>query len=210
MHKLLSGRKARTAGFLGTVAVTGGLLASAVVGTGAYFSDTEANNHITGTMGSIQVEGHDGSGANSLDAVFTDMLPGETSSKTLRYSNDGKNAQDVWVVFKGAGLGDGNAGSGINSLGTYAEVHVASNGTERFASQNLNDRQSTCPAGTGTPACNPLPSKIKVADALQPGHTGDWTFSFKPASKFVNVQNAQLLNLDYDLVATQVGVQPGA
>jgi hypothetical protein len=55
-----------------------------------------------------------------------------------------------------------------------------------------------------------LPSKIKVADALQPGHTGDFTFSFKPDVRFKNAQLAQLLNLDYDLVATQVGVQPGA
>ncbi len=206
----LNGRKAKAAGFIGTVALTGGLLASAVVGTGAYFSDTQANNHITGTMGSIRIVGHDGSGANNLDAVFTNMLPGESKSATLRYSNTGANDQDVWLVFKGAGLGDGNAGTGINSLGTYAEVHVASNGSEKFASQNLNDRQSTCPVGTGTPACNPLPSKIKLADALAPGHTGDFTFSFKPSSQFKNVQLAQLLNLDYDLVATQVGVQPGA
>ena len=88
MHKF-NGRKAKAAGFIGTVALTGGLLASAVVGTGAYFSDTQANNHITGTMGSIQIEGHDGSGTNNLDAVFTDMLPGEMNSKTLRYSNTG-------------------------------------------------------------------------------------------------------------------------
>ena len=210
MHAILTNRTTKVVGFLGTVALTGGLVASAVTGTGAYFSDTKANNHITGTMGSIQIEGHDGSGTNNLDAVFSDMLPGETNSKTLRYTNTGHNDEDVWLVFKGPGLGDGNATSGINSLGTFAEVHVASNGTERFASQNLNDRQSTCQVGTGTPACNPLPSKIKVADALQPGHTGDFTFSFKPDVRFKNAQLAQLLNLDYDLVATQVGVQPGA
>jgi hypothetical protein len=210
MHALLTSRKAKAAGFLGTVAVTGGLLASAVVGTGAYFQDTEANNHITGTMGSIQIEGHDGSGANSLDAVFTNMLPGETHSKTLRYSNTGANDQDVWLVFKGPGLGTGDAKTGINSLGTYGEVHVASNGSEKFASQNLNDNNTTCPVGVGSPACMPLPTKIKVAGALQPGQTGDFSFSFKPSEKFKNVQSLQLLNLDYDLVATQVGVQPGS
>ena len=89
------------------------------MGTGAYFSDTKANNHITGTLGSIQIEGHDGSGANDLDVVFTNMLPGETHSKTLRYSNTGNNPQDVWVVFKGAGLGTGDGKTGINpSAGT--------------------------------------------------------------------------------------------
>jgi hypothetical protein len=210
MHAVLTSRKTKVAGFLGTVAVTGGLLASAVVGTGAYFSDTEANNHITGTLGSIQIEGHDGSGANDLDVVFTDMLPGETHSKTLRYSNIGNNPQDVWVVFKGAGLGTGDGKTGINSLGRYAEVHVASNGSEKFASQNLNDNNTTCPVGVGSPACMPLPSKIKLADALTPGNTGDFSFSFKPSEKFTSYQLAQLLNLDYDLVATQVGVQPGA
>ncbi len=210
MHALLTSRKAKTAGFIGTVAITGGLLASAVVGTGAYFSDTKANNHITGTMGSIAVTGHDGSGTNSLDAVFTNMLPGETNSKTLRYTNTGANDQDVWIVFKGAGLGTGDGKTGINSLGTYGEVHVAANGGEKFASQNLNDNNQTCPVGVGSPACMPLPTKIKLADALEPGHTGDFTFSFKPGEKFKNVQGAQLLALDYDLVATQVGVQPGA
>jgi hypothetical protein len=210
MHAALTSRKAKVAGFLGTVAVTGGLLASAVVGTGAYFQDTKANNHITGTMGSIQIQGHDGSGANSLDAVFTNMLPGETQSTTLRYSNTGVNDQDVWLVFKGTDLGTGDGKTGINSLGTYGEVHVASNGGEKFASQNLNDNNTTCPAGTGSPACMPLPSKIKLADALEPGHTGDFSFSFKPSQKFKSVQLAQLLNLGYDLVATQVGVQPGA
>ena len=37
MHAVMTSRKTKVAGFLGTVAVTGGLLASAVVGTGAYF-----------------------------------------------------------------------------------------------------------------------------------------------------------------------------
>ncbi len=205
MHAVMTSRKTKVAGFLGTVAVTGGLLATAVVGTGAYFSDTKADNHITGTMGSIQVAGHDGSGDNKLDAVFTDMLPGATKSATLRYENTGKNAQDVWVVFKGAGFGDGTGKVGINSLGRYAEVHVASNGTELFTSANLNDGY---PAGT--PDVKPLPSKIKLADALEPGHTGDFKFSFTPSSKFTGYQGKQILGLDYDLVATQVGVQPGA
>jgi len=210
MHAVMTSRKTKVAGFLGTVAVTGGLLASAVVGTGAYFSDTKANNHITGTMGSIAVDGHDGSGVNNLDIVFTDMLPGEAHSQKLRYSNTGHNDQDVWVVFKGAGLGTGDGKTGINSLGTYGEVHVASNGTELFASQNLNDNGTTCPVGVGSPACMPLPGKIKLADALKPGDTGNFSFSFTPGAKFKSVQLAQLVNLDYDLVATQVGVQPGA
>ncbi len=206
MHALLTHRTTKVVGFLGTVALTGGLVASAVAGTGAYFSDTKANNHITGAMGSIQIQGHDGSGANSLDSVFTNMLPGEAKSATLRYSNTGANDEDVWVVFTNA-----TKLKALNQLGTYGEVHVASNGTERFGSQNLNDAYPCGTPGTnGAPTLCALPKMIKVADALQPGHTGDFSFSFKPGQAFKNVQGAQLLDLDYDLVATQVGVQPGA
>ena len=56
----------------------------------------------------------------------------------------------------------------------------------------------------------PAAQQDQARDALEPGHTGDFKFSFKPSEKFKNVQIAQILNLDYDLVATQVGVQPGA
>ncbi len=206
MHAILTNRTAKVVGFLGTVALTGGLVASAVAGTGAYFSDTKANNHITGAMGSIQIQGHDGSGTNSLDSVFTNMLPGQAQSTTLRYSNTGANDEDVWIVFN-----DAAKLHALNQLGTYGEVHVASNGSERFASQNLNDAYACgTPGNAGVPNICPLPDKIKVADALHPGHTGDFSFSFKPGEKFKNVQNAQLLDLDYDLVATQVGAQPGA
>ena len=207
MNAVMTSRKTKVAGFLGTVAVTGGLPASAVVGTGAYFSDTEANNHITGTMGSINVTG------DNLSAAFTDMLPGETNTATMGYKNTGANAQDVWVVFQDKGLvGTYTDGThGINDLGTYAEVHVASNGTERFASQNLTDKYpSGTPGSDGAPTLYALPKMIKVADALAPGQSGDWSFSFKPAAKILNgAQNDQWLGLDYDLVATQVGVQPG-
>ena len=206
MHALLTSRKTKVVGFLGTVALTGGLVASAVAGTGAYFSDTKANNHITGTMGSIQIQGHDGSGASNLDSVFTNMLPGEAKSSTLRYSNTGANDEDVWIVFNNP-----TKLHALNQLGTYGEVHVASNGTDRFASKNLNDGYDCGTPGTaGAPDLCAVPKMIKLADALQPGHTGDFSFSFKPGEKFKNIQGQQLLDLDYDLVATQVGLQPGA
>ena len=95
----MTSRKTKVAGFLGTVAVTGGLLASAVVGTGAYFSDTEANNHITGTMGSINVTG------DNLDAAFTDMLPGETKTATMGYKNTGSERPGRLGGVQGQGSG---------------------------------------------------------------------------------------------------------
>lgn len=194
----------RIAAFIGSVGASAALIGATVTGTGAYFQDSTAGNSITGTMGSIDIEG-----VGDLDVVFQDMLPGETHSETVQYRNSGDNKQDVWLVFTNpTQVGDGTGTVGLNSLGTYGEIHVASNGSEKFGSANLNDRASTCPPGAGNPACNPLPMKIKLADNLAPGQQGDFTFGFKPSAKFKSVQNVQLLGLDYKLVATQHGIDP--
>jgi hypothetical protein len=191
----------RIGGFIGSAGVTAALVGAAVSGTGAYFSDTEQGS-ITGTMGSIQLQSGD------TQISFTKMLPGAAQSDTVTYRNNGANAQDVWVVFDEEALGDGSGTKGLNSLGTYGEVHVASNGTEIFGSKNLNDRASTCPPGEGDPACNPLPHMLKLVGDLQPGATGAMQFSFTPGAKFKNVQGAPILNLPYQLVATQPGIAP--
>ncbi len=96
----------------------------------------------------------------------------------------------------------------LNTLGTFGEVHVASNGTEKFGSANLNDNGTSCPPGAGNPACNPLPAKIKLVDNLKADQHSVFSFGFKPSEKFKAVQNAQLLGLDYKLVATQHGIDP--
>jgi hypothetical protein len=95
----------------------------------------------------------------------------------------------------------------LNQLGTYGEIHVAGNGVAKFDSANLNDN-STCPPGAGSPACNALPTKLKLADNVTPDQHGVFSFSFKPSEKFQNYQNTQILGLDYKLVATQHGVDP--
>ncbi len=197
-------KTARFTAFIGAMGASAALIGATVSGTGAYFQGSTGENQITGTMGSIKIEG-----VGELDVVFQDMLPGETHSKTVQYKNSGDNDQDVWLVFTNpAQLGTGDAKTGINSLGTYGEIHIASNGTEKFGSANLNDNASSCPPGAGSPACNPLPTKIKLADNLAPDQSGDFTFGFKPSEKFKNVMNAPLLGLDYKLVATQHGIDP--
>ena len=197
----------RLAGFVGSVGVTAALVGAAATGTGAYFSDSKTGD-IKATMGSIRIEGHDGSGANSIGIDFEKMLPGEAQSKTIRYQNTGQNNQDVWVVFDRAALGDGSGNVGVNSLGRFGEIHVKGNGVSVFDSANLNDRASTCPPGAGDPACNPLPEALKVANNLTPGQVGDWTFSFAPGAKFKGNQTMPVLNLPYTLVATQHGITP--
>jgi hypothetical protein len=196
----------RVGGFIGSAAVTAGLVGAAVTGTGAYFSDAKSGT-ITGTMGSIAIAGSNGS-ANDLGITFDKMLPGEAQSKTITFQNTGSNNQDVWVVFDQDDLGDGNGTKGLNSLGTYGEVHVKANGTEIFGSANLNDRASTCAPGEGNPACNPLPHMLKLASNVPSQEGGSMEFTFKPGAKFKSYMNMPVLNLDYKLVATQVGISP--
>ena len=194
----------RVVALIGSIGASAALIGATVAGTGAYFQGSTPDSSISGTMGSIKIEG-----VGDLGIVFQDMLPGETHSKTVQYRNSGDNNQDVWLVFtKPAQLGTGDATTGINSLGTYGEIHIASNGTEKFGSANLNDNASTCAPGAGSPACNPLPVKLKLAGNVSPGQTGAFTFAFKPSEKFKNVQDVALLGLDYKLVATQPGIDP--
>jgi hypothetical protein len=197
-------RNIKIGAFVASMAGTAALVGGAVVGTGAYFEDSKTGNTITGTMGSIQIEGHDGTGQNNLDAVFQNMLPGEAHSKTLRYSNTGLNNEDVYIQF------DPTALSALNDLGTYGEVHVSSNGTEIFGSKNLNDNYPCgTPGNPGVPDLCALPAQLKLADNVEPGHTGSFAFSFTPGAKFKNNQGMPVLNLPYTLVATQHGINPG-
>lgn len=144
--------------------------------TGAYFSDTKDGN-VSGTIGSIQVTTHGGSGANGLDFNMPNMLPGEPQTLTVHYSNSGSGAEDVYFKFPNA-----TALSSLNDYGHYAELHITSNGTEIFASQNLNDHAATCPNVPSTD-CRPLPSTLKLASNLAPGHSGTATFTFDYTGK---------------------------
>jgi hypothetical protein len=203
---------ARTIGFIGSAGLTVALIGAAATGTGAYFTDSKSGA-ITGTMGTIAITGYDGGGDNALDMTFSGMLPGEAQSRTVRYQNTGSGNQDVWVVFNKADLNNGlpgDAARGLNTLGTYAEVHMTANGSPIFDSANLNDGYPCgTPGNPGYPTLCALPSQIKLADNLAPGAVGDMMFSFAPGYKFKNgVQGAAILQLGYKLVATQHGIAP--
>ena len=120
----------------------------------------------------------------------------------------------------------------LNDLGEYGEFHIASNNTEIFASKNLNDDAD------GTPLCGPIseagcwpvPNKIKVGSKVAPGGIGSVSFTFGYSSKLKGqsevgggswnsypvktVANPEPYvagtGLPYQLVATQVGIEPGA
>jgi hypothetical protein len=189
-------------------------LAAVVGSTGAYFSDTN-NGKVSGTVGSIKVATSGGTGADTADFTFTDLLPGTPQSATVNYQNNGRNPQDVWVVFPNA-----DALHSLNQLGTYGEVHIAANGVEKFASQNLNDGYACgTPGNPGVATVCPVPQKLKLASNVAPGAGGNMTFAFNYASKLVagNIDGATGPawntyaggdGLPYQIVATQVGQTP--
>ena len=211
----------KVTGFIGTLAAGTALVASAATGTGAYFTDSVSGT-MSGTMGSISIRSGDGGGANAATTIrFTKMLPGETGTKTVAFTNNGQNPQDVWVVFPQSALGDFNHDtphkgtdepSGINDFGTYATIQIKSGSSTVFYSNNLNDDPNSCPDGTADPvikrACHALPTMVKLADNLAPRASGDMEFAFTPDAKFQDNQTLPVLSLPYKLVATQHGISP--
>jgi hypothetical protein len=225
----------RIAMFIGTIGVSAALVGAGVAATGAYFSDTNSGT-ITGTLGSIKVTTSGGTGTDSLDFNFANLLPGETQKADGRYTNTGRNAQDVWIVFNNA-----DALHALNNLGSFGEVHIVSNGTDEvFASTNLNDNlapaSGTCGPFSPAPGmCWPLPRQIKLADNVNPGLSGEFSFSFRYPAKMGNIPTSGIgdgqgsniagaigpewnryplgspisSGLPYQIVATQDGITPG-
>ncbi len=127
-------QRVRAGAFVATLGAAVALMLLGFGATGAYFSDT-SDGAITGTIGSIRIVTAGGSGIDGMNFTFNNLLPGEPQTATVTYYNSGANPQDVWLKFPNA-----TALSALNTLGTYGEIHVVSNGTEIFASANLNDR----------------------------------------------------------------------
>jgi hypothetical protein len=147
------------------------LVAMASNATGAYFSDTKPGA-VSGTLGSIKVTTSGGVNNAGTSFVWDNMLPGELKSATVGYQNTGRNVQDVYLVFNPTAL------SALNTLGTFGEAHIAVNGTEIYASQNLNDIQGNGTAG--------VPGVVKIGSSVGPTASGNVTFSFMFAGKMQN------------------------
>ena len=159
------------------VAITCGYLA--IGNTNADFSDTHSGT-ITGTVGSIRLQTTGGSGADSMDFQWNNMLPDQWNSATITYENVGANVEDVLAKF------DSNptALSALNDLGHYGAAQVyggADGSTLLFNSTNLSDH-SSCPVSPQTD-CKPLPGTITLLSGLQPGATASFTVKFMYTSK---------------------------
>lgn len=207
--------RARIAASAAALAVSGGLAVAASGTTGAYFSDTHSGT-ITGTIGSIKVATAGGSGADHLDLQFNNLLPGEKQTVTTNYRNTGNSAEDVWVVFN-----NGDALHALNDLGSYGEVHMAKNGSEFFASKNLNDKYPCGTVSAGYPTICPVAPMYKIGSSVAPNGTGTFDFTFNYSSaistqrdgaawNFYPVNTTDHNGLPYQIVATQVGQTPGA
>jgi hypothetical protein len=212
--------KVKCAAIVGTAALLGGTAFVASGSTGAYFSDTHTGA-ITGTIGSIRITPSGGTASadgSLMDLAFNNLLPGDPQTVTVNYQNTGNNPEDVYIVFPNA-----TALSASNSLGNYGTGHLSSNAT-------------SCPPGSTTVAhpfpCEPLPGQLLIASNVGPGAGGVFSFQFNYASALgtqapvgttadwntypqaglvtTNAGDGSANGLPYEIVATQVGITPGA
>lgn len=226
MHKVLGmkalGLAVSMVALVGTVALASGA-------TGAYFSDTK-DGKIDGAGVPITIAaGVNADSGGGLAISWPSMVPGEVYTATAHYTNTGGAPQDVWIVFPNV-----TALSALNNLGGFGAVRINdSNGGLRFYSENLNDHaddQGTGPGPQGQGIVRMLPQAVKLASAVPVGGGGFMTFKFQYASKMGNgttgsnfVFNSYPVagqtyggsgtagnGLPYQIVATQVGIEPGA
>lgn len=220
-------------GFVGTAGLTVGLVAAAVGGTGAYFTDSDAGS-LSGTSGNIDIT------AENSHINFTGLMPGTDQKAKIGYRIDSSAPSDVWMVFDvttpanaiayaaftGAPDSTVKLGGGLGAFGHFA---VSNNGGDPlFESYNLSDPRAdsddTCEVtseGTGGSALKPLadgktvsycgvPAAIKVASNVKPGVNGYVGITFGLTGKASGYENAQWANVPFNITATQVGVRPDA
>ncbi len=224
--------KFKLLGLVLALVLVAGLAAFASHATGAYFSDSHSGT-LHGAYGNIAINpSGDGStiDGNSLDMNFTNLMPGVPATVTVNYTNTGKNAEDVYIVFPTA-----DALHALNDMGTYGAVTIAdANGGVNWVSTNLND---FLPEGSGpAPDTYYVPSQMLLQSNLAVNGSGTMTFTFTLAGKATNVYENQPWNawpvatetrdgrtytppsspavgsqngLPYEIVATQVGQDPG-
>lgn len=201
-------RKAwRLGGFVAALGASGALIASATGATGAYFNDTRSGT-FAGTIGSVKIDTSGGSGADHLNFNFANLLPGSVQTKSVSYTVTGSAPEDVYLVFP-----DKYALHAVNNMGTYGEVHVKSNGTEIWASNNLNDGLDASLADDGhcgaqaPGGCWALPNVLKLASNVAPGHGGTMDFGFGLAAKWKGTSTEGATAFCYPLVYSGDGNQ---
>ncbi len=216
----MSKRKfARMAAVLTTLATIMALIGIAVVGTGAYFTDTKPGA-ITGNLGTVIVN------TAGQDINFANLMPGETQTQTVTVQNSGTGNEDIYLAFKNANF----AWSAVNDLGQYGKFVIAGNTYD-----NLNNRYAQGTPGSGVMSTNPasgcynvpriainyLPHVISIF-TLTPGQIATFNVSFTVNPCMTGGQGSTLWGtapgnfsptiapapLQYVVAAFQPGVNP--
>ena len=174
-YLVLKQRLPRFLALLGTTAVTASLIGVAVVGTGAYFTDSKPGA-VTGDLGTVKV-------AVSGEAItFVNLLPGEDQSSTVTVTNTGTGNEDIWLVFDNTNL----AWSAVNNLGAYGIFTVNGVVYDNLSNQYAagsgpppvisNDPESGCYL-VPRPNIAYLPHAIKLG-TWAPGQAASFNISF--------------------------------
>jgi len=181
----------RSVALIATIAMMGATAFVASGATGAYFSDTHSGV-VTGSTGSIEVTPSGGSGTEGMDLSLDLLLPGVPQTARVWYTNTGLSPQDIWIVFDSDDLAT------LNGAGTNVTVQITSSGGYSFTS-----------ADVGT---TPVPGQFRVHNNLGATGAGYTDARFGIAASVSDPAAAGLtgLELHYDIVATQVGIAPGA
>ncbi len=223
MGTLLRSRSFRLAAFLAAVGGAAALVGAAATGTGAYFTDVQ-NGTVNGTFGTVKVAVDGvtlpaGDSNSGLAITWNGMLPGSDKTVTWTVTNTGSANESIWLAFDNSNGGwfnaDGN--SGINNLGTYGDAKINS----PLLNKDFNNLNNLYPQGTpgsGVNSCGDphpaiayLPAENHVAD-LSPGASTSFTFSFGftacLSDNALQGGPAFLNPLQYDIIATQLGITP--
>jgi len=130
--------RVRILALISTAAITAALIGVAVIGTGAYFTDSKPGA-ITGNLGTVAV---DIAGQN-ID--FANLLPGVDQTQTVTVHNTGTANEDMYLAFDNTNLG----WSAVNDLGQYG-IFTINGGVY----DNLNNAYAQGTPGSGVMSTN--------------------------------------------------------
>lgn len=217
---MLKQRLPRFIALLGTSAVVASLIGVAVVGTGAYFTDSNSGE-ITGNLATVAVTTSGGTGTDNLDFVWGNMLPGVDSVASVHVQNTGSVPEDIYLAFKN----DNGAWSAINTYGAYGIFTV-----NNVIYDNLNNQYAwgTPSEGTICGGLAPRPAQIKYLPhviflgTLGPTASKDFDIKFQWHACMTAGQGAEVFGagasgpaaaivpapLEFQIAAFQVGINP--
>ncbi|MBF6606601.1 MAG: hypothetical protein IVW53_13605 [Chloroflexi bacterium] len=97
----------------GTMAGMASLIGVAVVGTGAYFTDS-VGGQISGNLGTVAVA------VSGQNINFANLMPGEVQTQAVTVKNTGTGNEDIYLAFDNTNKG----WSAVNDLGQYGKFVI--------------------------------------------------------------------------------------